>query len=62
MMNSIRDNCNPGKVIEPRDAKKLLLATIRSGDRVVMEGNNQKQATFLSKILADLSPSDVNDL
>ncbi len=51
MMNSIRDNCKAGKVIEPRDAKKLLLATIRSGDRVVLEGNNQKQATFLSKIL-----------
>jgi malonate decarboxylase alpha subunit len=56
MMTSIRDNCNAGKVIEPRDAKKLLLSTIRSGDRVVLEGNNQKQATFLSKVLADLSP------
>jgi len=62
MMNSIRDNYNTGKVIESRDAKKLLLSTIRSGDRIVLEGNNQKQATFLSQLLADLSPSDVNDL
>jgi len=61
-MNSIRDKGNVGKVVEPRDAKKLLLATIRSGDRVVLEGNNQKQATFLSQLLADLSPTDVNDL
>ena len=57
MMNSIRDNCKAGKVIELQDAKKLLLSVIRSGDRVVLEGNNQKQAIFLSKCLADLSAS-----
>ena len=61
-MNSVHNNCNAGKVIESQDAKKLLLSVIRSGDRVVIEGNNQKQATFLSKQLADLSASDVKDL
>ena len=61
-MNSIRDNCKAGKVIEPQDAKKMLLSVIRSGDRVVLEGNNQKQAIFLSKCLADLSASDINGL
>jgi malonate decarboxylase alpha subunit len=62
MRNSIRKNCSADKVVDPRDAKKLLREAIRSGDRIVLEGNNQKQATFLSKILADLSPSDVNGL
>ena len=61
-MNSIRDNCKAPKVVEPQDAKKLLLSVIRSGDRVVLEGNNQKQAIFLSKCLADLSASDINGL
>ncbi|HHE74794.1 MAG TPA: malonate decarboxylase subunit alpha, partial [Desulfobacteraceae bacterium] len=62
MMDSILENHNANKVVEPQDAKKLLLSVIRSGDRVVLEGNNQKQATFLSKQLADLSASDVKDL
>jgi malonate decarboxylase alpha subunit len=62
MKISIAKNCDAGKVVEPRDAKKLLKTTIRPGDRVVLEGNNQKQAAFLSKTLADLSPSDVNGL
>ena len=61
-MHPIPDKFNTGKVVEPHDAKKLLLSTIRSGDRVVLEGNNQKQATFLSQCLADLSPLDVNEL
>jgi malonate decarboxylase alpha subunit len=51
-----------GKVIDPKDVKKLLMSVIRPGDRVVLEGNNQKQATFLSQQLADLPPADVNGL
>ncbi len=62
MMDSIRDNYSAKKVIQPQDAKKLLLSVIRSGDRVVLEGNNQKQAVFLSKQLAGLSPTDIKDL
>ena len=62
MMDSIRDNYNANKVVAPQDTKKLLRSVIRSGDRVVLEGNNQKQALFLSKQLADLSASDIKDL
>ena len=61
-MNSVRDNCNAGKVIESQDAKKLLLSVIRSGDRVVIEGNNQKQATFLSKQLADYKNEEIQKI
>jgi malonate decarboxylase alpha subunit len=28
----------------------------RPGDRVVLEGNNQKQADFLSRMLAEVNP------
>ncbi|MBD1379435.1 malonate decarboxylase subunit alpha [Metabacillus arenae] len=35
---------------------------IRPGDRVVMEGNNQKQASFLSEALAQINPKKVHDL
>ncbi|MCF8563207.1 malonate decarboxylase subunit alpha [Alicyclobacillus tolerans] len=41
------------------DALEVLLAP---GDRVVLEGNNQKQATFLSHALAKVSPNRVHDL
>jgi malonate decarboxylase alpha subunit len=42
-----------------RNALHLLLAP---GDRVVLEGNNQKQADFLSRTLASLNPSRIHDL
>ena len=35
---------------------------IKPGDRVVMEGNNQKQASFLSKALAGTDPKTIHDL
>lgn len=62
MKNSVHSKQFSGKVVEPQNAKTLLLASIQSGDRVVIEGNNQKQAVFLSKCLADLPPSNVNNL
>ena len=61
-MDSMHDHLNADKVVEPQDAKKLLRSVIRSGDRVVLEGNNQKQATFLSRQLADLSSAEIKDL
>jgi len=53
---------NSGKVIQPKNAAKLLLSIIRPGNRVVLEGDNQKQAAFLAKTLANLPPSKVHDL
>jgi malonate decarboxylase alpha subunit len=41
------------------DALELLLA---GGDRVVLEGNNQKQADFLARALVQVDPGRVNKL
>ncbi|MET3292341.1 UNVERIFIED_CONTAM: malonate decarboxylase alpha subunit [Brevibacillus sp. OAP136] len=41
------------------EALEVLLAP---GDRVVLEGNNQKQASFLSMALAQVDPGKVNQL
>ena len=35
-----------GKLVSPQDAKSLLEAVVRPGDRVCLEGDNQKQADF----------------
>lgn len=41
------------------DALEVLIAP---GDRVVLEGNNQKQASFLSKALCQVDPAKINRL
>ena len=51
-----------GKVIQPQAISQVLEASLRSGDRVILEGDNQKQATFLAKALNSVSPDRVNDL
>lgn len=51
-----------GKVIPTDDLTAILEKLIVSGDRVVMEGNNQKQADFLSRSLAEVDPAKVHDL
>jgi hypothetical protein len=51
-----------GKVVPPESAKALLEAVIRPGDRVCLEGDNQKQADFLAEILAGVDPSRIHDL
>jgi len=52
-----------GSKIIPRDkAADLLYAVIRPGDRITIEGNNQKQADFLARILAGLDPRRINGL
>ncbi len=51
-----------GKVVQAADAVRLLSATIASGDRVCLEGNNQKQADFLAKTLTQLNPAQIHDL
>ncbi len=40
----------------------LLQAVIEPGDRVCLEGNNQKQADFLAESLADCNPEVLHDL
>lgn len=51
-----------GKLVSHEDATKLLEAVVRSGDRVCLEGDNQKQADFLAARLAEVDPSVVKDL
>ncbi len=51
-----------GKHVEAANASALLEAVLEPGDRVCLEGNNQKQADFLAKTLASLDASRVHDL
>lgn len=51
-----------GKIVDAKDAVSLLEAVIRSGDRVNLEGNNQKQADFLAECLCKIDPGKVHDL
>ena len=51
-----------GKRVEPKDIVGLLEAVIRSGDRVNIEGNNQKQADFLAEALLKVDKSKIHDL
>ncbi|VTP16933.1 Acetyl-S-ACP:malonate ACP transferase [Phytobacter ursingii] len=51
-----------GKVLPTDDLVAMLEKLIAPGDKVVLEGNNQKQADFLSRALASVNPQKVHDL
>ncbi|QJQ01634.1 malonate decarboxylase subunit alpha [Herbaspirillum rubrisubalbicans] len=51
-----------GKIAPADQLGELLYAVLENGDRVCVEGNNQKQADFLAKGLAALDPARVNGL
>lgn len=51
-----------GKFVKTENAKELLESVIKPGDKVVLEGDNQKQASFLSQTLASVDPEKVHDL
>ena len=51
-----------GKIVALPSLPPFLKAVIRSGDRVCLEGDNQKQADILASALANLDPADVHDL
>ncbi len=50
------------KVVGAPQLPELLAAVIEPGDRVCLEGNNQKQADFLAQALAGLDPARVHGL
>jgi malonate decarboxylase alpha subunit len=55
--------CGPGsKIYPPERATELLEAIIEPGDRVAIEGDNQKQADFLAAALAQADPARLHDL
>lgn len=60
-LDSIASMLN-GKFVKTQNAKELLESVIKPGDKVVLEGDNQKQASFLSKVLASVDPQKVHDL
>ncbi len=51
-----------GKMVNPEDATALLEAVIKPGDRLCMEGDNQKQADFLASALVKADPKKIHDL
>jgi malonate decarboxylase alpha subunit len=51
-----------GKMVAPKDTTALLEAVIRPGDRICLEGDNQKQADFLAACLAEADPKVLHDL
>jgi malonate decarboxylase alpha subunit len=51
-----------GKVCPADRATLLLEAIIEPGDRVTIEGDNQKQADFLAAALAKADPAQLHDL
>ena len=51
-----------GKIVPAADATGLLEAVLRPGDRVCLEGDNQKQADLLAGALAACDPARVHDL
>jgi malonate decarboxylase alpha subunit len=51
-----------GKLVRRADIVPVLQALLRSGDRVALEGNNQKQADFLSRALVEVDAKQVHDL
>ncbi|MEO6918511.1 MAG: malonate decarboxylase subunit alpha [Collimonas sp.] len=55
-------NACQGKLVETERIQDLLHSVLESGDKVCLEGNNQKQADFLAKELARLDPARVNGL
>lgn len=51
-----------GRLVPADKAEALLATLLRSGDRVCVEGNNQKHADFLAECLAAQDPEAINNL
>jgi len=51
-----------GRVLPHAGVTQLLHTVLEPGDRVCLEGNNQKQADFLAECLAQLDPAQVHGL
>ncbi len=51
-----------GKIVAASDATRLMEAVIRPGDRVCLEGDNQKQADLLCRALLGVDLAKVNGL
>lgn len=54
--------CDGGKICPPERTTQLLEAVIEPGDRVAIEGDNQKQADWLAAALANADPARLHGL
>lgn len=61
-LHAAEEAVGPGKVVTARNTVKLLEAVIHPGDKVNLEGNNQKQADFLADRLTKVNVEKVHDL
>jgi malonate decarboxylase alpha subunit len=62
LARAAKANGGSGKLWPPERATALLEAIIEPGDRVTIEGDNQKQADFLAAALAKADPTRLHDL
>ena len=60
-MDAVREYAE-GKVVPADDIVPFLETVIHSGDKVALEGCNQKQAAFLAGALAQMDPEKVHGL
>ncbi len=51
-----------GKIVREEDAVKLFEAVLEPGDRVCIEGTNQKHAQVLSRALSQVDPGKIHNL
>ena len=51
-----------GLLVKTENAIDMLQTLLRPGDRIFMEGDNQKQADFLARALNEVDPGVVHDL
>jgi malonate decarboxylase alpha subunit len=60
-LRRVAEYCD-GRVIRQNHVIQVLEEILEPGDRVCLEGNNQKQADFLSRMLAQVNPQRVRGL
>ena len=54
--NRVKEILDPdGKIIDEKDTVTLLESVIEPFDKVCIEGNNQKQASFMAKALSEVN-------
>ncbi len=61
-IDSIRSYFKQNKMVDAKDIVAVLSKVIHSGDKVCIEGDNQKQADFLAQALTQLDPAIINNL
>lgn len=62
MSVAARHRIGGGKQVAPENTAALLTDLLKPGDRVCLEGNNQKQADFFARELVKLDPAVVHGL